>query len=144
MREVVPGLLWLGHAGDVQDLRAVLDKGVAALVDLAINEQHPPLTRELTYCRFPLLDGHGNPPELLRVAVDCTAALLGGAIPTLVCCSAGMSRSLAIAAAAWAKLRHRAPDEILREFAATGPHDLSPSLWNDVLAACFPSVDSSG
>ena len=137
MREVVPNLLWLGHAGDIRgQLPAVVERGIVALVDLAMNEPVPPLPRELVYLRYPLIDGGGNPPELLRAAVDGTAALIAARLPTLVCCAAGLSRSLAIAALAWTRCYHESAGEALRRFASTGPHDLAPLLWNEALAAC--------
>ena len=66
MRRVPGYSLWLGHAGDVRDLRCLLTTGIIAVVDLAIQEAPAPLTRELVYCRFPLVNGPGNPPWLLR------------------------------------------------------------------------------
>jgi len=67
----IPGYnLWLGNARDGRDLRAILDAGIQAVVDLAFEEPPAVLVRELTYCRFPLLDGAGNPPWLLRAAVS--------------------------------------------------------------------------
>ncbi len=62
MRQIPPYSLWLGHAGHVRDLRTVLAAGIVALVDLALDEPPASLTRELVYCRFPLVDGPGNPP----------------------------------------------------------------------------------
>jgi hypothetical protein len=63
MREIIPRRLWLGNASDVRDLRRIHDLGVAAIVDLALEESVPQLTRDLIYCRFPLVDGSGNSPE---------------------------------------------------------------------------------
>ena len=86
----VPGFaLWLGHAGDARDLRAVLDADVAALVDLAAGDPPVAVPRDLAYCRFPLADGPGNPPWLLRAAVETTAGLIRSQVPTLVCCGVG-------------------------------------------------------
>jgi protein-tyrosine phosphatase len=116
MRNVAAYSLWLGHVGDARDLRGVLNAGIAALVDLAINEPPATVTRELVYCRFPLVDGSGNATWLLRAAVETTAGLLGSQTPTLVYCASGMSRSLAIAAAAIARLQNRPPDECLAVF----------------------------
>src|SRR5579864_520702 len=113
MRQIAGFSLWLGHVGDVRDLRAVLASGVLAVVDLALNEPPATVTRELVYCRFPLIDGAGNPPWLLRAAVDCVAHLLHSGTPTLVYCGAGMSRSPCIAAAAIASVRGCSPDEAL-------------------------------
>jgi hypothetical protein len=135
MRLVSPYLLWLGHVGDVRDLRSVLAADIAALVDLAINEPPATITRELIYCRFPLVDGEGNAPWLVRAAIEATAGLLRTQTPTLVYCASGMSRSPAIASAAIAILTNRSPEECLLEVVHGGPRDLSPALWRDVCAA---------
>jgi hypothetical protein len=129
----IPGFsLWLGHAGDLRDLRAVLSTGILAVVDLALSEAPAAVTRELVYCRFPLVDGSGNPPWLLRAAIDCVAGLLRSDTPTLVACGAGMNRSPVIAAAAIARVRHGPPLEALLLVAESGPVDVSPGLWNEV------------
>ena len=141
MREVIPRQLWLGNAKDARDLPRLLDTGIRAIVDLALEELPPELTREIVYCRFPLLDGAGNAPELLSVAIDTTASLIGKRVPTLVSCGAGMSRSPAIVAAALAIARDDAPDDCLQELVAGKPHDVSPPLWNDVKAAYIRLLD---
>jgi predicted protein tyrosine phosphatase len=51
---------------------------------------------------------------------------------TMIACSAGMSRSPSIAAAALAVITKRTPDECLQSIAASGPHDVSPILWSRV------------
>lgn len=38
MREILPGQLWIGNAGDLRDPAATLAHGVAAVVDLAASE----------------------------------------------------------------------------------------------------------
>jgi hypothetical protein len=124
--------LWIGHAGDARNLRAVLDAGILALVDLAAAELPVPVTRDLVYCRFPLVDGPGNPSWLLRLAVDTTAALLRARTPTLVFCGAGMSRSPAIASAAIALVSGRPPETCLEELVASGPCDLASGLWKHI------------
>jgi hypothetical protein len=63
------------------------------------------------YLRFPLLDGAGNPPWLLRLAVEAVVSLLRAGVPALVFCSAGMSRTPAIAEGAVARLRGLTFDE---------------------------------
>ena len=95
MREVHPKL-WIGNALEARDLARVLELEIEALVDLAIEEPPASLVRELTYCRIPLLDGAGNPPEKLRLAVETVTSLLRAQTPTLVACGAGMSRSQAL------------------------------------------------
>ena len=86
MREVIPGILWLGHSHDARDLSHLLDLGIEAVVDLAIEETPPKLTRDLVYCRFPLNDGAGNPPLILRAAVETVCSLLAKGVPTFVFC----------------------------------------------------------
>ncbi len=132
----VPGLpLWLGHVGDARDLRAVLSAGIGAVVDLAANEPPLTVTRDLLYCRFPLLDGAGNPPWLVRAAVEVIAGLLQSGVPTLVYCSGGMSRTPVIAAGAVARLRGCSLAEALAVVAGAGPADISPALLAEVEAA---------
>jgi protein-tyrosine phosphatase len=138
MRQFLPHPLWLGHIGDVADLRKVLDAGIVALVDLALNEPPPRIPRDLIYCRFPLVDGAGNHPSLLRAAVRTVAMLLDARMPTLVYCGAGMSRSPTVAAAALAKFTGQTPLACLEQIAQSRPHDVSPGLWKEVLEACFP------
>ena len=88
MRRVAGYSLWLGHAGDVRDVPGMLAAGSSAVIDLAIEEAPGPMTRELLYCRFPLVDGPGNPPWMLRVAVELVAGLIRDDVATLVGCGA--------------------------------------------------------
>jgi hypothetical protein len=99
MRPIEADLLWIGHAGDLREPRAILSAGVEAVVELADNEPGATLPRELIRLRFPLSDGGGNPPWLLRLASNSLAALIEAHVPALVCCSNGMSRSVCIVAA---------------------------------------------
>jgi hypothetical protein len=116
--------LWVGHAGDCRAFRELLDKGIRAIVQLAIEEPPVEPPRELIYYRFPLLDGDGNDAAV--------AALIRRGIPTLVCCGAGMSRSPAIAAAALSVIEQIEPDECLRRVAEYLRADVSPGLWAQV------------
>lgn len=75
MHEVIPNRLWIGNAVEARDLRCLLEMGVTALVDLAIEEIPPSVVRELVYCRIPLIDGASNPPERLLLAVETVASL---------------------------------------------------------------------
>ena len=90
------------------------------------------LTHELVYCRFPIVDGPGNPPWLLRAAIETVAALLRSNVPTLACCGAGMSRAPAVAAAALATGEGRPAEDFLEAIQHTGACDVSPGLWLDV------------
>jgi hypothetical protein len=136
MHRLHPYSLWLGNSGDVTNLRGVLDQGVRALVDLALNEPVPQLTRDVMYCRFPLVDGAGNNPWQLVTAIDMVTSLLRLEVPTLVFCSGGVSRAPAIAAAALNLYTGKTPDECLRVIAGTVSHDVNPGFWNDVVAIC--------
>ncbi|MFO0896334.1 MAG: dual specificity protein phosphatase [Pirellulales bacterium] len=129
MRRVPGSLLWIGHAGDGRDAQHLLAEGIEAVVQLAAEE--PPLTlpRELVVCRIPLLDGADNDRERLQFAVRTVGWLLAGEVPTLVCCSAGLSRSPAVVAAALGRQRSCDPERCLGELAAEGPLDVSPGLW---------------
>ena len=134
MHEVIIGRLWIGNAVEARDIRRLLDLGVAALVDLAIEELPPGVVRELVYCRIPLIDGASNPTERLRLAVDTVAALIRRGTPTFVFCGAGMSRSPAITAAALAVVERADPNAVLQRIVAGFPHDVSPALWQEVTA----------
>lgn len=134
MRQVPGYQLWLGHVGDARDLRTVISTGIMALVDLAVNEPPATVTRELVYCRFPLLDGSGNPQWMVRAAVETVAGLLRSKTPTLVYCGAGMSRTPIIAAAAIARLCSRPLAEAVGVVIRLGPADLSPGLLAEVQA----------
>jgi hypothetical protein len=134
VRQLTPYPVWIGHVGHARDARGVLTAGIRALVDLAVNEPPTAVHRELVYCRFPLVDGAGNDPWLLRAAVDVTASLIRSGTPTLVFCGAGMSRSPAVIAAALSVVEGRSPQQCLEQVTGLGPMDVSPGLWRDVCA----------
>ncbi len=140
MRAVEPYSLWIGNAGDVRHVSDLMDAGIRAVVDLAANEPVATLPREIVYCRFPLHDGADNDRWLFRAAIATIVELLRNNVPTLVACSAGMSRSPALAAAAIALLTRRDPNECLLACVASGPADVSPALWNDVVAVLRESL----
>jgi hypothetical protein len=123
--------LWTGHAGDARALYDRNDLGIEVLVDLAANESPPRIQRDLTYLRFPLLDGAGNPSWMILAAVECVERLLRENIPTLVACSAGMSRSLMIAAAAVSRITGAPLRSALLEV-TSGSGDVSPALLGEV------------
>ena len=128
MRQVPGRALWLGNVGDLRDARTVLAAGIAAVVELADSEPFAVLPRELIRCRFPLSDGGDNPPWLLRLAVESVAALLRASVPVLVCCSAGMSRSVSVAAGGVALAEGRPLAESLSVVVGSGPADVMPGL----------------
>jgi hypothetical protein len=132
MRRVDNYPLWIGHSGDLSDPRGISERGIIAVVDVALNERPAPIRRDLVYVRFPLADGSGNPPWLVRAAIETLAALIRAQVPTLVCCSAGVSRSPTVAAAALALLTGFSPRGALPVITQTGPVDISPALWAEV------------
>lgn len=132
MRNIVPSRIWIGNAFDLRDLRLIHEMEIRAVVDLALEEPIPELTRELIYCRFPILDGSANEQSVLRLAVGTVIGLFEDKIPTIVTCSAGMSRSPCITAAALAMVNSKDFDETLCEITTGHPHDVSPNLWSNV------------
>jgi len=135
MREVIPKILWIGNAKEARDVKAVLGLGIAAVVDLAMEEPPILFPRDVVYCRFPLIDGAGNTPAVIKAAIDTTVSFIRGEVPTLVTCDGGMSRSPAIVAVALAVIEETSPEQTLERVAATGPHDVSASFWAEVQEA---------
>lgn len=138
MHEVVTGTLWVGNARDARDPRGLHDAGIVAVVDLAHEEPPPQLGREFVHCRIPLIDGTGNDPDSLTLAIDTVAAIHGRSLPLLVACSAGASRSPAITAAALARVRGVPVNDALRLVRDRMPLDVSPALWEEIVRAVDP------
>ena len=132
MREILPQLLWIGNARDARDVKQVLDLGITAVVDLAREEPSVNYPREIVYCRLPLIDGDENQTVVLQTALTTVARFLTADLPTLVACSAGMSRSPAIAAGALSLVQDCSFAAALQQVAATGPCDVAPGLWNEI------------
>ena len=139
MREIIPGLVWIGNARDARDVAGVLANEIDAVVHLAIEEPPCLFPRDIIYCRFPLLDGEGNSSSILRTAVQTVSMLITAKVPTLVACSGGMSRSPAVVAAALSLSSDETADEWLGRITAAGPHDVAPALWNEI-RACIETV----
>ena len=135
MNQVESCLLWIGHAADGRDWPGLFDRGIRAIVQLAIEE--PPIQppRELILYRFPLVDGEGNDPALVRLAIEGVAALIRARLPALVCCGGGMSRSPAIVAAAISSVEGMDGHESLKAVTASHPSDVSPGLWDEICRA---------
>ena len=132
MNQIEPYELWVGHAGDGRAYQEAADRGIRAIVQVAITELPLQPPREFIYCRIPLLDGCGNDPGLLQLAIGSLATLIQQRIPTLVCCAAGISRSPAIVAAAIARVENLDLDESLKRVAKFRVADVSPGLWADL------------
>jgi len=132
MREVIPDTLWIGNALEARDVKRVLDLQLQAVIDLAMEEPPIQFTREVVYCRFPLIDGPDNSTAVLKVAIDTTAKFLATKIPTLVACGAGMSRAPAIVAAAIALSERLSLTDALQKVTKDQPHDVSAGLLADI------------
>jgi hypothetical protein len=133
MKQIIPYPLWVGHAGDGRDFRRILDAGIQAIVQLAMEEPSLQPPRELIYCRFPLIDGKGNRPELLDLTLHTTVGLLDSRIPILLCCGAGMSRAPAIGAAALSLFLGQSPEHCLEMVVQQHSADVSPGFWAEVI-----------
>jgi protein-tyrosine phosphatase len=132
MRSIPPHSLWIGHAGDSHDVPLLLERGVQAVVQLAVEEAPLALPREIAVCRFPLADGGENDPRLLLLAIRAVTQLVSANVPTLVCCNAGLSRAPAIVAAALAEVHGQTLHDSLTAIARQTPTDVSPQLWRQI------------
>jgi len=136
MQPVVAGLLWTGNARDARDHRRIADAGIEAVVDVSSEEEPAVLPRSMTYCRIPLRDGQGNEACNLRLAIQVVASLVSSNVPTLVACSAGMSRSPCVAVGGLAIARGTWPDDELKALAESRSLSVSPALWHEVTEMC--------
>lgn len=132
IRELHPDRLFIGNAIDARDMRLLHEKRIAAVVDLAVNEPPAQLARDIIYCRIPIIDGDGNANEIIETAIRCVVTLIENDFRTLVACSAGMSRSPAIAAAALSLVAKQPLEDCLTSAVAGASHDVSPTLWSGV------------
>jgi protein-tyrosine phosphatase len=132
IRNVYSNVLYVGNATDARDLRRLYDTSIRAVIDLALNEPPVQLGRDFIYCRYPLNDGEGNSDALVTLAIQTVVSLVRDEVPSLVACSAGMSRAPCIAAASVALLTGRAPDDCLLQLITDAPNDVSQILWAQV------------
>ncbi len=132
IHEIHPDRLFLGNARDARDLQQLHNHRIAAVVDLAANEPPAQLSREILYCRIPIVDGGGNSNSIIEIAIRCVATLVEKEFRTLVACSAGMSRSPAIAASALALVTNKPLSDCLTALFSGASHDISPTLWSSV------------
>lgn len=126
--------LWQGNAVEAGDVRAILNLGVQAVVDLAAEEEPIRYPRDILVLRYPIIDGAGNPRWLLESIVSSLHNLLRNEIPTFVYCSAGLSRSPALIAAALARFRNDSMDKVIADVLKVQPLDVSTTLWRDLMS----------
>lgn len=132
IRDVYNGRLSIGDAISARDLRQIYDREFAAVVDLAANEPPAVLGRDIIYCRFPLSDDDSNDDAMIASAIVGLQSLIQRDFRTLVACSAGMSRSPLIAAAAISLIDGDSLAQCLTRITANAPHDVSPTLFASV------------
>ena len=132
MIEVPKTALRLGTSRDLQNISTVFAAEVTAIVDLGIEEPIPPLPRQTNYCRFHIADDGSNSDQQLVMAVTTIRSLLDARHTVLLCCAAGLSRSIAVGAVVVSGLRGRSPDECLKEIAQLKRTDVNPQLWNQL------------
>lgn len=132
MNQISPYPLWIGHAGEARELDSIYDAGIEAVVELSVEEPPFSTPRDLVACRFPLVDGAGNRPERLALAVHVVAELIATGTPTLVCCGCGMSRSPAVVAAALAEVHGGPAADWLGRVTEHHHSDVSPGLWHEL------------
>lgn len=131
MRRIQDGIQ-IGNARHARDNSLISKSGIAAVIDLAMEERPVALFRDLISLRIPLHDGDGNSAAIIQLAVKSTYSLLAAGIPCLVACSAGLSRSPLIAAAAISLYQDETINKVLQRIAVQHPLDVSPILLRDV------------
>lgn len=144
MRQIHGTALWIGNAGDLRNPASIFDNGIEAVIDVAEEEPVSTLPRSLNYIRLPLADDNSNTTWKVELAIETAANLLRREVSTLIACSAGLSRSLCVAAGAIARVRRMGPHEALAEVIASGPADISPGLWNQVAGIVSALRDDDG
>lgn len=128
MREVIAAKLWTGNAAEARDLKLLSQLGISAVVDLALEEPPAFLQREVAYVRCPIDDSEAATAVLVEVAVRTVEHLVRLRVPTLVACSAGLSRSPLITAAAIARSDRMPLEAAIQSVSDRGPTDVSPGL----------------
>jgi protein-tyrosine phosphatase len=81
------------------------------------------------------LDGEGNDPAIIRLALQTCLQLLQANKRTLIACSAGMSRSPTLAAFVLAELQQRQPEDFVKGFSKQKSLEIKPTLWHEIASA---------
>lgn len=132
IRDVYKGLIYIGDAISARDVKQIYDHEFVAVLDLAANEPPAMLGRDIIYCRFPLSDDDSNEVGVVSAAIECLYSLIKRDYRTLVTCSAGLSRSPVIAAAAISIQTGGPLAAVLAQITMSAPHDVSPTLFSSV------------
>ncbi|TKX73625.1 protein phosphatase [Halorubrum sp. GN11_10-6_MGM] len=123
MDEVAEGL-FVGTASDAEDESLLRNRGVDVVVSLTHDD---PNTGAVARVDIPMLDGPRNEYGAFADAAEAVVERREAGRRVLVHCSAGASRSPAVAAAAMTRLTDRdlgeAFERVLGRRAAVDPHD---------------------
>jgi len=141
MRHVPGANLWIDSVTSWGQGIAIQEAKIKAFVTLAQEDRPFQPGREAIVHRFPLVDGAGNPPELIRSAIETVAELVREEVPTLIRCSSSMSRSAAVAAAALAQAKNLDASQTVARLCAACNVDVSLPLWLEIHSAVVAAGD---
>ena len=88
MRETFANRLWIGHAGDLRTESCPSGLGLDAIIHIAIEDPVPSLQPRAYVPPLSLSDG-ANRVQLISAALETTAFMIIGEVPTLVTCRGG-------------------------------------------------------
>ena len=140
MIEIRSQKLWIGNAIEIRDMQLIANSKVAAIVDLALEEKPAQPPRHLSYLRFPLSDSNANDILTLALSVNTICQLVENEVPTVVACSAGLSRAPTVTAFALAKHLGDDPSTVVQRVAKMKQLDINPLFWAQTEHA-FLSMD---
>ncbi|MEZ5941053.1 MAG: hypothetical protein R3C18_06660 [Planctomycetaceae bacterium] len=127
--------LWIGDTNDGRDHKVLAKCGVQAVLQLAGEEPALELPLDVLQFRIPILDSVGNISHRLILASNLLTTLLANDMTTLVCCSEGNGRSLAIATCAIGQMNGQTPFDCLKFVQENHATNISAGLWNDLLVS---------
>lgn len=126
MNEVANGL-FLGTLEDAGNSSLLDEQGISAIVSLTYTEPEDGFPEDKTVSRWPMMDGPQNSREQFEQAVAVVEAHLDQETGVLVHCSAGASRSPAVAATALALYSRLELEEAFKQISdrrtAVEPHE---------------------
>lgn len=126
MDEVVDGL-FVGAVGDAGDKALMCEYGVEAIISLTHDSPDDGFHSDLEVVRLPMKDGPQNDQQVFEQAVIHVLSRLRAGDNVLVHCSAGASRSPAVAATALALYKEVGLETALEQVAnrrnAADPHE---------------------
>ncbi|MEZ3143880.1 protein phosphatase [Halobaculum sp. MBLA0143] len=136
--------LFVGDARDAARGDALPAVGVEAVVRLTHSPPETPYPESLAVDAVPLIDGPRNDPAATRRAISRLRARVESGETTLVHCSAGASRSVAVAAGALALVRGVAFDDALATVREQhGPSQPHPAVVENARAAVADLADDA-